>query len=172
MGSQSTKKLAVANTATLNQLLTITAPINVIAVLALFWLQRPANKIPYVVFSLPGWGCQYLLEKYGRPKYADGKVLKLGQDINQKGLYEYFFDVVYVTWILTVLMVVFGTNKVWYLFAVVPAYIGYTAYGFIAPWFGKGKVKDVGAEANTAPEKTKRQTKLEAKREKGGVRYR
>lgn len=168
MASQSGKKLAVANTTTLNQLLAIAASINFVCILALFILKRPQNKVPYIVFSLPALTLQYLLEKYGRPVYSGNKMIRSGEEISGPGLYEYMFDIVYLTWILDVLMVIFGSNKVWWLFSSVPLYAGWKIWGVASPFLSRGKSK--GEEP--VAEKSKRQEKLEKRRDKGQVRYR
>lgn len=107
-------------------------------------------------------------------------MVKSGEDIRLKGsLYEYYFDVIYITWFLDILMIIFGTNKVWYLYLVIPGFAIYKLSGFILPFIKKNKNPTAqeaeqdqrGASGNTAT--SKRQQKLQARREKGpAVRYR
>ncbi|KAK6457892.1 uncharacterized protein RJT20DRAFT_27328 [Scheffersomyces xylosifermentans] len=180
MASQSSKKLAQANTTTLNQLHIISGVINVLTLLIVYFVQRPKNYKPWVLFSLPSWFFQYTIEKSGRPTYHNNKLIRSGEDIHHEGLYEYFFDVIYVTWLLDILMVIFGTNYVWLLYLVIPGYAGYKLFGFAAPFLRKSKPAASAAAANSGPDdsttdsgKTKRQAKLEARREKGpATRYR
>ena len=61
----------------------------------------------------------------GRPEYShDGFLRRPGQDLDAKGLTEYMWDVVYWTWINTLLVIIFG-NGAWWLYAVVPIYTIY-----------------------------------------------
>lgn len=55
------------------------------------------------------------------------RLSRSGDDILGEGLYEYMFDVIYVTWLCDVLMVVFGSYKAWFLFMAVPGYFIYKA---------------------------------------------
>ncbi|KAG7807034.1 hypothetical protein KL921_004458 [Ogataea angusta] len=138
MAGASDKKQAAANSSILRQLHLASVVVNVLALLALFLLHRPAAKKYYFIFSLPGLGCQYVLEKVGRPKYHTNPqgysvLSSAGQDLQQQGLTEYMIDIVYLTLIIDVLMILFGSNKVWLLLLAVPAYAGYKLKGFIAP---------------------------------------
>lgn len=177
MASLSGKKTAAANTKTLKELHSISAAINFVCLLALFALQRPASKWKYFIFSIPAFGCQYVLEKSGRPVYAqDGvsggrKLAKSGDDLKGAGLFEYMFDCIYVTWICDVLMVVFGSNKVWLLFLVVPAYLGYKITSLAKSFFGKSGAL-APAQKEAVPEKSKRQMKMEQRGQKQRVRVR
>ena len=99
MASASAKKLAVANTNILNQLLIISASINIIVINYLHFPSSISYK-PWIIFSIPSILLQYSLEKFGRPKYTNGNSLvSSGEDIRLLGsLYEYYFDVIYLTW--------------------------------------------------------------------------
>ncbi|KAG7694326.1 hypothetical protein KL930_004129 [Ogataea haglerorum] len=132
----------------------------------------PATNWHYFAFSLPGLGCQYVLEKVGRPKYRINHegysvLTSPGQDLQQHGLTEYMIDIVYLTLIIDVLMVLFGSNKVWLLLLAAPAYAGYKLKGFIAPQFARKQKEE---QIETEPVKSKRQQKLENRKTK--VRYR
>ncbi|ODV79107.1 DUF788-domain-containing protein [Suhomyces tanzawaensis NRRL Y-17324] len=182
MASQSTKKLASTNTEALKQLHTFSLAVNAAVILILYLFRRPANYKPYVIFSIPAWVLEYSIERSGRPAYAvdpanprSAKLVRAGDDITRAGLYEYFFDTIYVTWIIDVLLVILGTNYVWYLYAVIPAFAGYKVFGFVSPFLKKSKAPAAAdtKEEPTASTKSKRQTKLEARREKGpAVKYR
>lgn len=139
MASQSSKKTAQANTTTLNQLHAISAGINLAVLIIVYFFRRPSNYKPWVLFSLPSWFFQYTLEKSGRPTYQGNKLVRSGEDIHHEGLYEYFFDIIYVTWILDILMVILGTNYVWFLYLAIPGYAGYKIFGVAAPFLKKSK---------------------------------
>lgn len=125
MAASSSKKTASKNIAALSSLHKTSAVINAVVLLVSFVFHRPSSIWPFFLFLTPAWALQYYLEKQGRPKYVtDLGVTKLkhpGNDIHF-GLYEYFFDVVYLTWIIDVLLVLVGSNKVWWLLAAVPGF--------------------------------------------------
>ncbi|KAH3667441.1 hypothetical protein OGAPHI_003090 [Ogataea philodendri] len=172
MAGASDKKQAAANESILKQLHIASAVINILALVALFVLHRPATKKYYILFSLPGLGCLYVIENVGRPKYHKNPqgysvLTSAGQDLQQQGLTEYMVDIVYLTLIIDVLMIVFGSNKVWLLLLAVPAFAGYKLKGLIAPFFAR---KQTTEPVEAEPVKSKRQQKLENKKTK--IRYR
>lgn len=177
MASQSSKKTAQSNAKTLKEAHIISLVINVLAILAVFVLHRPASKLPYVILSLPALFCQYTLEQSGRPTYSKDKVtgnLKLirsGDDIKGEGLFEYMFDCLYITWFIDILMILLGTNHVWWIYLVIPAYFGYKATHLAKSFFGSSSPQVAPAKVAAEPtnSKSKRQSKLEARREKGLV---
>ncbi|KAG7194806.1 uncharacterized protein KQ657_004487 [Scheffersomyces spartinae] len=125
MAASSSKKTATKNVEALASLHQTSAGVNGAVFLIILIFHRPATIWPFLLFLTPSWGLQYYLEKQGRPKYVtDLGVSKLkhpGNDIHF-GLYEHLFDVVYLTWIIDVLMVLFGTNKVWWLLLSIPGF--------------------------------------------------
>lgn len=95
------------------------------------------------------------------------KLVKSGDDIKGPGLFEYMFDCVYLTWFCDILMIVFGSNKVWIIMLTVPAFLIYKISSIAKSFFGGKKV--AAAKVSTANEdsqgkhegKSKRQAKLE-----------
>lgn len=169
MASSSIKKIASSNNQTLKQLHSIAGVIILISILVLYALRRPTNYKPFIIFQIPSVACQYVIEKSGRPKYqldpVNGyeKLVKGGSDLNQQGLFEYMFDVIYVTLGLNILMLIFGSNKVWYLYVIIPGFAVYKVSDIIMPFFKKLKLEG-GDQNNLIPnanEKSKRQQKLE-----------
>lgn len=180
MASGSSKKLAAANSKTLNQLHLITAIINIVSILGIFVLKRPASYKPWLILSIPSFIIEYNLEKSGRPTFSGSKLIRSGDDIHQQGgLYEYFFDIVYLTWAFDILMVIIGSNKVWWLYSVIPGFAIYKLYGIVSPFLQNRKGAKAGSEEQqqqqqqSASGTSKRQQKLQARREKGNtVKYR
>ena len=170
MASQSAKKLAAANKATLKQTHSISVSVNLLILFVWYWTRRPQSLIPYVTLSLPAFFLEILIERYGRPKYSldVGKnyhtLIAPGNDLNHEGLYEYFFDVIYITWILGVLILITGKNKVLWLYTIIPGYAIFKVLGIILSFFGKRKSK-----SNTKPYDTNRQAsnKISRKRTAG-----
>ncbi|CAK7900595.1 SRP-independent targeting protein 2 [[Candida] anglica] len=184
MASSRDKKIATKNIQTLKELHLISLGINLLVLIALFVFKRPTSKLSYIILSIPAFFGQYTLEKSGRPKYGrdstgNEKLLSSGDDIKHEGLYEYMFDVVYITWIIDILMVIFGTNYVWWLYSVIPGFASYKVFGFVKPYLFKGSgsapKSEAGVQTNGESKKdtlSKRQAKLQARGEKQKVRYR
>lgn len=175
MASQSGKKTAVANVQTLKELHLISLVINLLALVCILVFKRPASIWKYIVFSAPAFGCQYVLESSGRPRYTveagQPKLVRSGDDIKGPGLFEYMFDTVYVTWLCDLLMVVFGSNKVWWLYTVIPGYLAYKVSSVAKLFFGKLKAK-AGPPVEVEEQKSKRQAKAEQRQKTQRVRAR
>lgn len=175
MAALSSKKTATANTRTLRELHLISLGINLLTLISLFVVKRPVSKWAYAVFSIPAIGCQYTLEKSGRPVYSTDlvtqqkKLIRSGDDIKGPGLFEYMFDCIYITWFCDLLMVALGTNKVWFLYLVIPSFIAYKVGTFAKSFFGSKSLnpQEVLQPGNAQQEKSKRQTKLEQRSQKG-----
>lgn len=162
MAQKAKKDRAKSNAATLTSLHLGSLLVNV-AFLLFYIVFRSRSLVTYVVMSLPSFLCQFLLERTGRPHYdAQTGVLRTsGEDLAAAGLTEYMFDVVWVTWGVSVLVILFG-NKLWFLWTIVPAYGAYKGYGLLgsarqmAAMQGMGG-GDAGAGAGAAPAPNRRQ---------------
>lgn len=174
MASSSLKKTASSNTTKLNQLHQISAGVIVLTTIFVASLRRPGNFYPFVLFQIPLLGCEWFLESIGRPTYKYdlvnqyNKLVKAGQDLNQSGLTEYLFDIIYFTWILDILLIIIGRNFIWYLWLIIPSFVVYKLSGFILPFlpsFKRNKSQDSGStdagSESKGTEKSKRQQKLE-----------
>ncbi|CAJ2506178.1 Uu.00g003080.m01.CDS01 [Anthostomella pinea] len=132
MAQKARKDRARANAAALTNLHIGSLVVNTL--FALFnLLFRRRSLLLYVLFSIPSFICEYVLESSGRPKYDPStNALKMaGEDLSAPGLTDYMFDVIWVTWASAVLVMFFG-NWGWLLWAVVPAYgavKGYSLFG-------------------------------------------
>lgn len=140
----------------------------------MFTLRRSLRLKPYLLLSAPALALEYWLESIARPRYdVDGNLLKAGEDLEAKGLTEFFWDIIYWTYINLVAVIILG-NRAWWLYLAVPAYAIYaatsTARGvksMLGGMAGGGSEAEQGAPAA----QSKRQQKIEAR---GGqkVRYR
>lgn len=92
-----------------------------------------------------------------------------GGDLEAKGLTEYFWDVIYWTWIDLALVILFG-NRAWWLYLVVPAYSAYTAASTIGGV--KGMLQGMGGAGAEGADGMGAQSKRESKREKRGQEQR
>ncbi|EEQ39126.1 hypothetical protein FOB63_002953 [Clavispora lusitaniae] len=179
MASSSSKKTAASNAQTLKELHSISLAINFACLLGLYVLHRPSSKWKYFFFSIPSFVCQFIIEKSGRPVYAKeagsgvSRLVRSGNDIKGPGLFEYMFDCIYITWICDVLMLLFGSNKVWMLFLAVPGFIAYKVLSLAKSFFGnRSATTPVAQEAAPTQGKSKRQTKLEQRGQKQKFRTR
>ncbi|KAH8879107.1 hypothetical protein GQ53DRAFT_672726 [Thozetella sp. PMI_491] len=100
--------------------------------LAFYAIFRSRSLLTWLLLSLPAFFCQFTLEKTGRPSFdTETKALKsAGEDLAAPGLTEYMWDVIWVTWGATVLVILVG-NWGWLVWAVVPAYGAYKGYGLM-----------------------------------------
>ncbi|KAL1901346.1 hypothetical protein Sste5346_001751 [Sporothrix stenoceras] len=166
MAQKAKKDRAKSNAATLNNLHLGSLIVNV--AFLLFYLGfRSRSLVTYVVMSLPSFLCQFMLERTGRPHYdaQTGALRTSGEDLAAAGLTEYMFDVVWVTWGVSVLVILFG-NKLWFLWAIVPAYGAYKGYGLLGSarqmaamgGLGGGGGGDAGAGAAPPPNRRQRRT--------------
>ena len=125
--------MAASNTKRLNQTLYIT-----LAVHGLWWLLRALifraslsrkSLLVYVLLSAPQLLIELYFERLSRPTLtADGGVQRAGEDLDAKGLTEYMWDVVYWTYGCITMSAILG-DYAWWLWAVIPAYSGYAAWG-------------------------------------------
>lgn len=181
MASQSSKKIAVSNAKTLKELHLVTLIINFLSIIAIFILKRPSSSKSYIILSIPAFFCQYTLEQSGRPTYSidsssnKPKLIRCGDDLKGEGLFEYMFDCIYITWLIDILMIILGTNYVWWIYLIVPGYCAYKASAFIKSFLGgsgnTSKSSEKESKNDSKSTKSKRQTKLEARRDKGQVQF-
>jgi len=89
----------------------------------------------YVVSCLACFLCYRYLERESRVIYDSHtkELLSEGAAITQPGLYEYVFDVIYLTWILQVLSVI--SSYVWLGYLIIPIYALYKLWTkLLGPW--------------------------------------
>ncbi|CUS12018.1 unnamed protein product [Tuber aestivum] len=133
MANKAAKQLARANTATLNRTHLTTLVLHTLFILYRL-LYRSGSWRKYVILSLPSLVIEVYLERLGRPKYASGGnggppvLVSAGEDMEGKGVTEYMWDIVYVTWGVLGLVGVAGEWG-WWVWAIVPMYAVYLAVG-------------------------------------------
>lgn len=131
MAGKARKDLAKSNKEALSLLHFMSAVFNMLfCVFAAIGGNR--SWTPYIVLSIPSFIAQYILETTGRPKYnvLNGKstLRTAGEDLSAPGLTEYMFDVIWVTWACYVAVILVG-NMGWWLYAVVPVFGAWKAWG-------------------------------------------
>lgn len=189
MAGAADKKQAQRNVEILSSIHKLSIIINIIVLLFIFILKRPSyGKKYYFIFSIPSFICQYTIEKIGRPIFtvnSDGyKVLKKpGDDLQQAGLTEYMFDIIYLTLLIDILMCIFGSMKVWWILLIIPLYAGWKLKGIIStilnifmPNLRRNRSSNNNGDTNNTNNedegKSKRQIKMEKRGNKQKVRYR
>jgi len=146
MAQKAKKDRAKANISALNTLHVGTLSLNVLFLIFNVLIKR-RSLLAYVLFSIPCFFVEYMLETTGRPKY-DGHTLKTaGEDLAAPGLTEYMFDIVWVTWASLVAVILFG-NWGWIFYSVVPIYGAYKGYGLL----GMAKGMMGGGQPGQMPE--------------------
>ncbi|KAF8558782.1 DUF788-domain-containing protein, partial [Imleria badia] len=128
----------------------------------------------YVVTYLPALFLSRYLESIGtsRRDPTTGAVISSGEDLNQPGVTEWCFDILYVTWACQVGSGAFG-EWFWYFYLLIPSYAIFKIWSnFIGPMIGRSS--DHSTEASTSEKSTlsKRQEKLRKRSEKGDPRVR
>ncbi|KAF1815980.1 hypothetical protein P152DRAFT_471340 [Eremomyces bilateralis CBS 781.70] len=131
MAQKSMKVLAARNQGHLQRLRLITAITHGIFFIARLLFHRKAffaspirSTLPYILLSIPAIAVQLFFESVSRPRHApDGRVVRAGEDLDQKGLTEYGWDIIYWTDLCVVLAGLFGNNAFW-LWIAVPIYLG------------------------------------------------
>ncbi|KAK9457215.1 hypothetical protein V1511DRAFT_520228 [Dipodascopsis uninucleata] len=170
MAGASQKRRAQANVVALKNMHVASMVINGLYLLSYFVLHRPRSLKTYLIFSIPAWIIQYQLEKIGRPKYStlNGALVTAGEDLNQPGLTEWLFDILYVTWGCDILGVIFGRGWVWFLYSLIPLYSFYKAYTSIIVPMMENRAAITALEKNQEP--TESETK-KSKNKKEKVKY-
>ncbi len=177
MAGAAEKKQAKYNVETLKQIHIISAVVNLFSLVCLFVFHRPNSKKPYFIFSIPGWFCEFVIEKIGRPKYKKDDVrgfqmlVNAGEDLRQQGLTEYIFDVFYLTEACDIFMCLFGSNMSYLILLLIPIY---AVYKLASLWLrfrsrSAGNPTFEQEDNRQAQPKSKRQKKLEARQNR--IRY-
>ncbi|KAJ9103656.1 hypothetical protein QFC19_004231 [Naganishia cerealis] len=129
------------------------------------------------------------LNKVGTAKKnpQTGQVVSAGADLDAKGLLEWAWDTIYITWACAILSAIIG-EKVWYLWLAVPAIAAWKIYEIAKPIIagirggqaGQGgaagaaamQADPAGAQVGAQGDEpiSKRQAKLKARMEKGDKR--
>ncbi|CAH6721099.1 SRP-independent targeting protein 2 [[Candida] jaroonii] len=161
MASSSLKKTTKENIKILSNLRLANGAI-LASTLFLNWLFN-GSIFWFIFFNIPNVTCHFLLEKFGSPKFKvdpiDGykKIVNSGENLNQSGLIEYLFDVIYFNLFLDVLSVV--TKRAWYGWIIIPLFVGYKLSGFILPFLPKFSGNKQPKEPVQPPKEQKKKEK-------------
>ncbi|KAL0949546.1 hypothetical protein HGRIS_009595 [Hohenbuehelia grisea] len=126
----------------------------------------------YVLTFFPAFFLSNYLVKIGSPRRdpTTGTLISYGEDLNQPGVTEWCFDILYITWACQVGSGAFG-EWFWWLYMIIPLYAVYKLWSsVISPmFFGRS---DAGSQpdAPVEPSLSKRQEKLRKREERGDPR--
>jgi hypothetical protein len=140
MAQKAKKDRAKSNSSALNTLHIGSLSVNALFLLSHF-LFRSRSLVAYGLFAAPSLICEYVLEISGRPKYDAAT--------------EYMFDVIWVTWASSILVILLG-NWGWLLWISLPAYGVYLGSGLLG--MGKQKMAEMqgAGDGATAPQGNRR----------------
>jgi len=128
----------------------------------------------YIITFIPTFFLARYLQKIGTTRRDDtGKLVSPGEDLNQPGITEWCFDIIYVTWACQIGSGPFG-EWVWYLWLVIPLYAIFKLWtSFISPMvLGRSSAAAPAEDSNAKETLSKRQEKLRKRSERGDPRVR
>ncbi|VDC02584.1 unnamed protein product [Peniophora sp. CBMAI 1063] len=174
MANTSAKKIASQNEAALKNLLygQILANLVPFLVRLLYRALGRGTSIKIWILSAIATGIsQFIygrLAALGKPRRdANGMVVSAGADLNQPGVTEWMFDVLYISWAAQVGSSIMG-EWVWLLYLAIPVFVVYKAWGFIGPLI-MPQSRPAEEEVPMEP-LSKRQEKLKKRSERGDPR--
>eukprot|EP01121_Diplochlamys_sp_Union-15-3_P010228 TRINITY_DN2851_c0_g1_i4.p1 TRINITY_DN2851_c0_g1~~TRINITY_DN2851_c0_g1_i4.p1 ORF type:complete len:186 (+),score=27.32 TRINITY_DN2851_c0_g1_i4:48-560(+) len=166
MANAAAKKRAQRNTqiiSTLNkQQLLFLIPFLLIRVIwwwpSFTWL----HIIGSTILLIANWYCFSSLKAYAKPSYSEsGELIDGGADLDMKGLVEYHWDVLYITWFCFVTTLI--SDWFWLVFLVVPAFALYKIWFEVLypTWQAKRMMEQQREEMNSSKggKKTKVRTR-------------
>eukprot|EP00735_Rhodelphis_limneticus_P004615 TRINITY_DN16226_c0_g1::TRINITY_DN16226_c0_g1_i1::g.6460::m.6460 TRINITY_DN16226_c0_g1::TRINITY_DN16226_c0_g1_i1::g.6460 ORF type:complete len:176 (-),score=13.67,sp/Q54UB0/TM208_DICDI/36.31/7e-32,DUF788/PF05620.6/5.9e-42,2TM/PF13239.1/0.0014,2TM/PF13239.1/1.3e+03,2TM/PF13239.1/1.5e+04,Sugar_transport/PF06800.7/0.0034,Sugar_transport/PF06800.7/2.7e+03,DUF2919/PF11143.3/0.025,DUF2919/PF11143.3/3.5e+03,DUF3040/PF11239.3/0.16,RseC_MucC/PF04246.7/1.5,RseC_MucC/PF04246.7/3.1e+02 TRINITY_DN16226_c0_g1 len=122
----------------------------------------------FIVMSLGTIISWILIRSAASPTFSrDGELLDAGSDLSGKGLIEYAFDILYITWFAQTL----GLFSDWGLlvYLLIPGFAGYKALtSFLLPWVFSSNSED---EMSLDPKALKKAQKQAKKEERGKIKW-
>ncbi|KAK2466494.1 hypothetical protein APHAL10511_002136 [Amanita phalloides] len=128
----------------------------------------------YIVTFFPAFFLSHYLIKIGttRRDPTTGALISYGEDLNQPGVTEWCFDILYVTWACQIGSGLFG-DWFWWLYMVIPLYAVFKMWvSIVSPlMLGQSKDKPTTTEGSSSEEPmSKRQQKLRKRSDRGDSR--
>ncbi|KAF8592531.1 DUF788-domain-containing protein [Ramaria rubella] len=178
MANASAKRIAAQNEKAIRNLRVGMVACTVLSVLIRSFLRKhvfasTSSMLIYLLTLAPSIFLYSFLVRAGAPRRAtSGTLLSPGDDLNQPGLMEWSWDVIYITWACQVGSSLLG-EWVWWLYLIIPSYGGYKIWSlFISPMLlGRSRLGTTESEDPNEPA-SKRQEKLRKRQEKGNSRTR
>ncbi|KAI9466792.1 hypothetical protein BJY52DRAFT_1234373 [Lactarius psammicola] len=175
MANASAKRIASQNEAAINNMLYGQLLCNLVPTIIRILLRGQTlrdSKKAVLFYFLSLALSQFLyqhLKKLGTPRRdSTGNLVSPGDDLNQPGMTEWMFDILYISWFAQVGAAIFG-EWFWWIYLVIPIFVIYKLWGFISPMvFGRSS-----AQPEEEPKQeglSKRQEKLKKRNERGDPR--
>ncbi|GAM24596.1 hypothetical protein SAMD00019534_077710, partial [Acytostelium subglobosum LB1] len=171
MGNQGAKKRKQQNEKEIMRLQIAILSVNVVYIIYRYWYHGDTFTLSnYFLYAATVilTGIPYLLISTMAKvtNNAEGELIDGGADLSAKGLVEYYFDSIYIS--LLVLLLGLLSDKAFLILLVIPGFAGYQIWvKFLGPWFFSGDNK----ETEYVESKSKRQEKMEKRRDQNKVRY-
>jgi hypothetical protein len=148
MVAQGSKKLADSNKKVIKDTFTVATVIYSVLLVCVGVLKRPSPAKPFILIQLPVVFFLYSIYMTGWPTYYPSqsnpkqmKLVRAGDDLKTHWLMQYYFDIIYITWFLDILVVVFNNNKIFYVYGIIPAFVAYKfvagIFTYIVPMYAK-----------------------------------
>ncbi|KAI0269203.1 hypothetical protein BC834DRAFT_865274 [Gloeopeniophorella convolvens] len=177
MANASAKKTASQNEAAIKNLLYGHLLSNILSLLVrvLFRWQSSRHSKKAIIFYVLSLALSQLLYRYltkmGTPRRdATGNLVSPGDDLNQPGLTEWIFDILYISWFAQVGSALLG-EWFWWVYLVIPAFIFYKLWNSLISPMVLGRSSSSGVEDEPKQETlSKRQEKLKKRNERGDSR--
>jgi len=97
---------------------------------------------PYIMTAIPEFVLFQHLTSTGSPKRepTTGALLAPGEDLSQRGVTEWCFDIIYITWVCQIGSALIG-EFVWWLYLSIPIYAAYKAWRtLVVPMLGSHSI--------------------------------
>ncbi|KAJ3560040.1 hypothetical protein NP233_g11093 [Leucocoprinus birnbaumii] len=179
MANASAKRIAHQNEAAVKTLkLGMIVP-TIISLVLRFLFRRsslPPSKTSlalYIVTFFPSLFLSNYLIKIGTPRRdpTTGTLLSYGEDLNQNGVTEWCFDILYITWACQIGSGAFG-EWFWFLYMVIPLFAIFKLWSSVISPYLLGRSSAPEDSQVETQQTSKRQEKLRKRSEKGDPRVR
>jgi len=172
MAGGSAKKIAAQNENAIKNIRTCLLVVCLSSLALRFIIfRRPYSTFQHICVAIPfipSVGLSRYISKLGKPvRDASGTLISPGADLNQGGITEWSFDILYITWACQVGSALLGE---WFniLYLVIPAFAMYKVWGLVGPFLFQRNSGD--ATGHGEEPVSKRQQKLQQRAERGDPR--
>ncbi|THH17609.1 hypothetical protein EW146_g3237 [Bondarzewia mesenterica] len=174
MANASAKKTASQNEAAVHNLFYGQLLSHLIPLILRLIFKTYTTKKAIILFAFSLLISQFIyqrLVKMGTPKRdSAGSLISPGEDLNQPGVTEWMFDILYVAWASQVGSALLG-EWFWWLFATIPIFVIYKLWSsFISPMVLGRSVSSAAEDPAPQGNLSKRQEKLKKRSERGDPR--
>ncbi|KAI0284991.1 putative opsin [Russula aff. rugulosa BPL654] len=175
MANASAKRIASQNEAAIKNMLYGHLLGNLLPLLIriLFrWQAFQQSKKAIVLYCVSVALSQFLyqhLKRMGTPRRdSTGNLVSPGDDLNQPGMTEWTFDVLYISWIAQLGSAILG-EWFWLIYITIPTFVLYKLWSVVSPML-LGRSSTVSEEEPKEEGLSKRQEKLKKRSDRGDPR--